>query len=118
MGRYNPSYVGATVRGKVTLPAADETALKNAVATKGPVSVLVDASGFSGYSGGILYTNSCSPNNLNHAVLAVGYGSEGRMDYWFIKNSWGTWWGENGYVRDALGYIMCGIASSNVYPTV
>jgi len=116
--RYNPSYVGATVRGKVTLPAADETALKNAVATKGPVSVLVDASGFSGYSGGILYTNSCSPNNLNHAVLAVGYGSEGGMDYWIIKNSWGTWWGENGYVRVARGYNMCGIASSNVYPTV
>jgi len=77
---------------------------------KGPVAVLIDAEdrNFQSYRGGIM-TQSCG-NNLDHAVLAVGYDSQS----YTIKNSWGNWWGEKGYIRFARrvgdnGYGKCGV---------
>ena len=60
-------------------------------------TVLVDASAFSSYGGGV-YDGYCG-TSLNHAVTLTGYGTEGGKDYWRIKNSWNTWWGESGYIR-------------------
>jgi KDEL-tailed cysteine endopeptidase len=94
----------------------DTTALMNAVAN-GPVSVAIDASdwSFQTYSSGVY--NTCG-TNLDHAVLIVGYGSTSTgVDYWIVKNSWGTSWGEKGYVlieRDMTSSLgVCGI---NQYP--
>jgi len=78
---------------------------------RGPVSVLVDAhqgGNFQHYRSGIM-TSSCGVN-LDHAVLAVGYDSQS----YYVKNSWGTWWGEQGYIRMGrypgdTGYGKCGI---------
>ena len=71
----------------------------NAVAVQ-PVSAAVNcyASPFLHYSGGIIATTSCG-TSLNHAILIVGYGSENGNAYWLVKNSWGTGWGESGFVR-------------------
>ena len=71
--------------------------------------VLTDST-FSYYGGGIL--SRCSKNgrwDLNHAVTVVGYGTDGGEDYWLIKNSWGDWWGENGYIKLARGSNACSV---------
>jgi len=82
----------------------------------GPVSIAIEAdqSSFQFYSGGIL-TAACG-RRLDHGVLAVGYGTEGSTDYWIVKNSWGTRWGEEGYVRLLRGADECGIHDAASYP--
>jgi KDEL-tailed cysteine endopeptidase len=98
---------------------SSEDALQQAVANQ-PVSVAIDASGsdFQQYSGGV-FTGSCG-TDLDHAVTVVGYGtSDDGTDYWLVKNSWGTSWGENGYIRMQRGVGgggLCGIAMQASYP--
>ncbi|KAG9334344.1 hypothetical protein JZ751_008230 [Albula glossodonta] len=101
------------------IPAGDEQALADAVATVGPITVALDADhpSFMFYSSGIYEEPNCNPNSLSHAVLLVGYGTEGGKDYWLIKNSWGTGWGENGYMKIVRNENnACGIASYALYP--
>ncbi|XP_020239565.1 cysteine proteinase RD21A [Cajanus cajan] len=109
-----------TIDGYESVPAYDELALKKAVANQ-PVSVAIEAGGkeFQLYESGI-FTGSCG-TIIDHGVAAVGYGTENGIDYWIVKNSWGTGWGEAGYVRierniagDTAG--KCGIAILSFYP--
>lgn len=67
---------------------------------------------------GVYVSSVCknSADDVNHAVLAVGYGTENGIDYWLIKNSWGASWGDNGYFKMKRGVNMCGIANCNSYP--
>merc|ERR1712217_87853 len=99
----------------------DEQALMDAV-SKQPVSIAVEAdkSAFQLYHGGVL-TSRCG-TNLDHGVLAVGYGTEGGNDYWKVKNSWGASFGEQGYIRlkrGKAGAGECGLLSGPPsYPVV
>jgi C1A family cysteine protease len=85
------------------------------VAATGPLSIALDATlAFQFYKRGVLDPNGliggCGKNpQLNHAVLLVGYGSDGGKAYWTIKNSWGQKWGEGGYFRFARGEARCGV---------
>jgi len=87
-----------------------------------PVSVGVDADVWQFYKGGV-FVNVCA-TELNHAVLAVGYGvdKETGQSFYKIKNSWGANWGEGGYIRvertkiDGKG--KCGILMRSSYPTI
>ncbi|XP_065856878.1 senescence-specific cysteine protease SAG39-like [Euphorbia lathyris] len=110
----------AKITGYEDVPANDEAALMKAVANQ-PIAVAIDASGseFQFYSSGI-FTGSCG-TELDHGVTAVGYGSSSGMNYWLVKNSWGSQWGEEGYIRmqkdiDA-NEGLCGIAMQASYPT-
>ena len=76
------------ISGWKNIGYGDEYGLANAVAQAGPVAVGVDAAewSFAHYSGGIYKSSGCSAQNVNHAVVVVGYGTEGGKDYWLIKN--------------------------------
>ncbi|CAD6335698.1 unnamed protein product [Miscanthus lutarioriparius] len=104
---------------KRVLPANNEKALQAAVAHQ-PVSVAIEAGGrsFQHYKSGV-FDGVCG-TKLDHGVTAVGYGSENGKDYWIVKNSWGTRWGEAGYIRMRRNVAAptgkCGIAMDTYYP--
>ena len=78
----------------------------------GPVSVGVDSTNMDSYSGGIYKAHMCT-TDIDHAVTIVGY----TKDAWIIKNSWGPYWGENGYLYLERGKNACGVAEYIVYIT-
>lgn len=99
----------------VDVPNNNEIALQEAVYMN-PVSVAIEADTtvFQFYKGGVLNSDQCG-TTLDHGVLVVGYGTENNQDYWIVKNSWGSSWGENGYIRIAKSSStndngVCGIA--------
>lgn len=88
-----------------------------------PVSVAIEADNinFQLYKSGIFDNDKCG-TNLNHGVLVIGYGTENEIDYWIVKNSWGTSWGEDGYIRiirklDKKSKGLCGIAMMASFPS-
>lgn len=115
--------VAATLASYTDVPPNSDDALMNAVARQ-PVSVAVEAdqNSFQFYSGGVM-TAACG-TNLDHGVLAVGYGTDAGQDFYKVKNSWGADWGEAGYIRLGRGSSynggagQCGILSAASYPNV
>jgi len=98
----------------------DIQALKQAL-VEAPVDVSIDASSaaFQLYKSGV-YTDSKCKNDLfslNHEVCAVGYGVSGSQKYFIVRNSWGTSWGDNGYILMESESNTCGVATDPIIPT-
>ena len=115
----NPSDYVFHISGYTPIGTYNNDQLQAGVAQQ-PVSVAVDANALQFYSGGII-TSQCG-QQLDHGVLAVGYGtSSGGTKYWIVKNSWGAGWGMNGYFevlrKTGTGPSPCGISKMASYPT-
>ncbi|CAG2176246.1 unnamed protein product [Oppiella nova] len=118
--QFSKSKKAVSVTGVHTLQTGQESAIQSAVANVGPVAVGIDANhtSFQHYKSGVYVEPQCSKTKLNHGVLVVGYGTEGGQDYWLVKNSWGTIFGNQGYIKMARNHNnQCGIASYGLYPT-
>jgi len=113
----------AQVAGKIDgwkpLPS-DEAQLATFLAANNPISVAIDASGgalgvlfpwLQFYKRGVADPKRCHTDkaSLDHAVLLVGFGTDGGKDYWSVRNSWGAKWGEDGYFRLTRGKGACGV---------
>jgi len=120
--RFDKSQGKVSVTGVKTVTAGSSSALLDAIAQQ-PVSVTVEAdkSVFQGYKSGILNSAACG-TSLDHAITAVGYGhdSASNQDFYIVRNSWGSGWGDKGYIRiaaTASGKGICGIQQISVYPS-
>ncbi|HOV87076.1 MAG TPA: C1 family peptidase [Syntrophobacteraceae bacterium] len=89
------------------IPCGDIDAMKTALMTYGPLDAAVYVgSAFEAYESGIYEdtrtscgANPCYYTATNHAVSLVGWDDNGGDGYWILRNSWGTSWGEQGYMR-------------------
>lgn len=91
--------------------SGQEEAMMGQLVERGPLAAIVDAVSWQDYLGGIIQ-HHCSSQWSNHAVLIVGYDASGDIPYWIVQNSWGTTWGNEGYVYLKIGGNICGIADS------
>jgi len=119
---FDSSKIVASVQyGSYNVSSGDEQGLQESLFTHGPVSVAFEVTDdFMDYDAGVYVGQTCHKDtaHVNHAVLAVGFGHDKakNIDYWIVKNSWGTTWGEEGYFRIQRGTNMCGIAVCASYP--
>lgn len=105
------------------VPSNNQVALQQAVAI-GPVSIAIEADTrtFQMYTGGVITSDACG-TKLDHGVLIVGYGTDAKTPFWLVKNSWGSSWGEDGYVKIERSSSendpgVCGIAMQPSFPIV
>lgn len=109
------------ITGWKNITPFNETRLVELLVNVGPISVGIDASSkeFRFYKTGVMDTCGLT---INHAVLLVGYGTEEGQDYFKIKNSWDTTYGDQGYIKISRGKHVpmgtCGITLTATYPLV
>jgi len=112
---------GVKIASYVNVTSGDELALQHAVATVGPVTVAINTKDPMWYfhtGTGVYDSDNCpgTPDDLDHQVTVVGYGTQDGMDYWLVKNSYSPFWGEKGYIKMRRNKgNLCGIATSPDY---
>ncbi|XP_064168196.1 pro-cathepsin H [Anguilla rostrata] len=117
--KFHPDLAAAFVKDVINITMFDEMGMVDAVARLNPISVAYEVvDDFMHYKDGVYSSTTCrnTTDKVNHAVLAVGYGSQDGTPYWIVKNSWGTTWGKQGYFLMERGKNMCGVAACSSYP--
>jgi len=118
--KYNSgSTTGVKASGYTNVAANNTSQMKAALALKPlSVSIQADTSVFQSYSSGIFNSTKCG-TSLDHATNVVGWGTSNGVEYWTMRNSWGTSWGEKGYMRLQIvsGNGICGIQMEPLYPS-
>lgn len=123
-GKCHDSNVTKAVKlsGFVNVTDHNVKALEAAIFEHGPVTVAINANprAFTFYSNGVFNDQSCtgSVDDLDHQVLAVGFGSIRGERYWLIKNSWSTYWGNDGYILISQENNTCGVTTVPTYPVI
>nr|XP_023647782.1 cathepsin O [Paramormyrops kingsleyae] len=109
---FPPSEFGVSVKDFAAFDFSEnEVAMMQKLLDWGPVAVTVDAVSWQDYLGGIIQ-HHCPSQQANHAVLITGYDTTAEVPYWIVRNSWGTSWGNQGYVYIKMGGNVCGVADS------
>ncbi|XP_037553474.1 pro-cathepsin H-like, partial [Nematolebias whitei] len=118
--KFERQLAASFVQDVVNITCNDEKAMVDAVARLNPITFSFDVtSDFKHYKDGVFSSTQCknTADTVNHAVLAVGFGSDDNgKPYWIVKNSWGTSWGQDGYFLIERGKNMCGVATCSSYP--
>ncbi|XP_019731833.1 digestive cysteine proteinase 2 [Hippocampus comes] len=118
----NASQLTAQVQDYTNVTSGDAEALRLALFKNGPVAISIDAAhrSFVFYSHGVYYEPACgnTTDSLDHAVLAVGYGTLNGEPYWLVKNSWSTYWGNDGYILMSTKDNNCGVTTDATYVTL
>jgi len=104
----------STISGHKSV-SRSEAALGSALAGR-PIAIAIEADqrAFQYYKSGVM-DGTCG-QRLDHGVLLVGQGTDSGKDYWKVKNSWGSSWGESGYIRLVQGKNQCGLTNEASYP--
>jgi len=113
---FNRADVYVTISGYKIL-SKDENVMKDATATVSPLSICVDAEPWQHYKSGVMTRAQCG-TSLDHCVQIEGYNTSANPPYWNVRNSWGTNWGEKGYIRLEFGTNTCGLAEEATTATV
>jgi len=94
----------------------NETAMQNFLYSNSPLSVCVDAEIWSAYTGGVLTPSSGCGNSIDHCVQITGWKVVNGLNVWNVRNSWGTSWGNSGYIYVQIGFDVCSIAEVVTVP--
>jgi len=105
--RPNKNGIAATI-SRYNQISHNENIIQSQLATVAPFSICVDASKWYLYQGGILSANQCG-TGLDHCVQLVGYDTTSSPAAWLVRNSWGTGWGESGFIRLQMFHGTCGM---------
>jgi len=115
---FKSTAVVAKITGYKYATDGDEDTMKNNLASWAPLSICVDARYWQDYSGGVMTEWQCDwIVQLDHCVQAVGYDTTATTPFWIVRNSWGTDWGEKGYIRLQYGANTCGLTQESTTAT-
>jgi hypothetical protein len=107
--QFKPANVEAKISSWNYVGRGNEAQMVTGVATVSPLSICVDAQPWQFYSGGIMKAAQCG-TSLDHCVQIVAYDTSSATPYWNVRNSWGTDWGEKGFIRLQYGTDTCGVS--------